>query len=331
MHKFTWGILSTARIGKRAMIPALQKSKMTVVKAVASRDAEKAQRFAEEMGIPVFYSDYQALLDDPSIDAVYNPLPNHLHKPWSIRAAEAGKHILCEKPLALNTDECREMIAAARANGVLLMESFMYRHHPRIQAAREIIQSGELGEVKTIESAFTFKLKNPADIRLQPEMGGGATMDVGCYCINISRLMAGREPVLVQARAAWAPSGVDEQLTAILDFGEGLLAHFDCGFNQEGRQSCILSGIDGFLVLQNPFLPGLDKSVINQIKFGSSKVHKFSGVDQYQLIAEDFMKAFSSGTLTYPPEDAIANMQVIQALLESAKQNGKPIEVNPKN
>jgi len=323
--KIRWGILSTANIGRKAMIPALQASKIAEVVAVASRDKDKAQRFAQDLNIPKAYGGYQAMLDDPAIEAVYNPLPNHLHKPWSIKAAEAGKHILCEKPLALDIDECKEMIAAAIANGVLLMESFMYRHHPRIQAAREMAKSGAIGTVKTIESAFTFNLKDKSDIRYLPEMGGGAVMDVGCYCINISRLMAGREPVAVQAQAVWSESGVDEQLTAILDFGDGLLAHFDCGLNQQKRQRCIVSGTEGFLVLRDAFTPGTGKTVIHEVRDDKTLKHKFSGVDEYRLIAEEFMRATQSGTLSYPPEDAIANMRVILALLKSAKKNGKVI------
>ena len=327
MKIYQWGILSTANIGQKAMIPALKASKFAKVAAVASRDADKAHQFANKMSIPIAYGDYQALLDDPTIEIIYNPLPNHLHKPWTIKAAEAGKHILCEKPMALNQEECREMIAAARANGVLLMESFMYRHHPRIMAAREMVQSGRLGKVHTIESAFTFKSQHQVDIRYDPAMGGGALMDVGCYCVNISRLMAGREPLTVQARAVWTPSGVDDQLTAILDFGDELLAHFDCGFNQNTRQRCIISGTDAFLVIRKAFVPGKGKSALHKVVGDQSNKIEFAWVDQYQMIAEDFMSAIETGELAYPAEDAVTNMAVIEALLESAKQNGKPVDL----
>lgn len=326
MAKTRWGILSTANIGRRAMIPALKKSPMAEILAVASRDEGRARQFANELDIPRSYGDYQALLDDEEIDAVYNPLPNHLHKEWSIRAAEAGKHILCEKPLALDPEESCQMIAAAESNGVELMESFMYRHHPRILEAREMIRSGVIGSPKTIVSAFTFKLTNKDDIRYQPQMGGGALMDVGCYCVNISRLMAGREPVTVQARAAWASTGVDEQLTGIMDFGEGLVAHFDCGFNQSDRQHFTVAGTDAYLDIPMPFLPGLGETVIHEERGGNNaKVHKFPGVDEYRMIAEDFMGAIAGGSPTFPIEDSFANMKVIQALLSSAKQGGNPI------
>lgn len=327
MKIYNWGILGTAKIGRNAMIPALQASKNAKVAAVASREIEKARRFAKELNISTAYGDYQTLLDDPSIDIIYNPLPNHMHKPFTIKAAEAGKHILCEKPLGLNADECLEMNAAAKANGVQLMESFMYRHHPRIMAVREMVQNGTIGAVKTIESAFTINLQREGDIRFKPEMGGGAVMDVGCYCINFSRFIAGREPETVQARAVYGSTGVDIQMAAILDFGEGLLAHFDCGFNQQQRQRSIISGTEGFLVLRDVFLPGKDKSKIVLVKDDQTQTEHFPGVDQYQRIAEDFMVGIETGKIPYPPEDAAANLRVIRALLESSNENGKPITI----
>lgn len=328
-----WGILSTANIGRKAMIPALKESPLAEVIAVSSRTAENAQSCADDLGIPKAYEGYQTLLDDPQIEAVYNPLPNHLHKEWTIRAAEAGKHILCEKPLGLNPEECHEMIAAARDNGVQLMEAFMYRYHPRILAARQMLRSGVIGEVKTIETAFCFKLKNKDDIRYQPDMGGGALMDVGCYCVNVSRLMAGREPVAVQARAHWASTGVDDQLTGILDFGDGLMAHFDCALNQERRERCILAGTEGYLELPNTFVPGVGESLIHAALSGrpaekgndTSRVHTFPAVNSYRLVAEDFMQSIAGKPPAFPIEDAVDNMRVIQALLASARQNGHPV------
>ena len=328
MHKiFRWGILSTANIGRKAMIPALQASSMAAVTAVASRDAQRARQFADDLNIPKSYGDYQALLDDPEIDAVYIPLPNHLHKPWTLKAAQAGKHILCEKPLALTPAECQEMFAAAEDHGVLLMESFMYRHHPRIQAAARRVRAGELGQIKTIESAFTFRLQDQHDIRYQPEMGGGSVMDVGCYCINLSRLMAGRDPQTVQARAAWSETGVDEQMVGVLDFGEGLLAHFDCGFNQSHRQRAIIAGTERFMVLRDVFLPGTGETRIHIVQGNEQQIESFEGVDEYRLIAEDFMRSVEKGEPPTPGEDAIANMRVIQSLIESARRDGKPVRV----
>lgn len=324
--KIRWGILSTAKIARNAMIPALQESPMADVTAIASRDEDKAQSYADELGIPKAYGSYEALLADPEIDAVYNPLPNHLHKAWTIRAAEAGIHILCEKPLALNTDECDQMIAAARANGVQLMEAFMYRYHPRIPAARKMVQEGVIGEIKTIDLSFTFNLADKTNIRYQPDMGGGSLMDVGCYCINFSRLLAGREPVAVNARAHWSNTGVDDQLTAILDFGDGLVAHFDCGINQGGRQRCIISGTEGYLELPMTFNMGVVETLIYE-ETGSetSRVHTFPAVNMYRLIAEDFMHTMGGSPPAFSIEDSLGNMRVIQALLASARQNGHPV------
>ena len=327
-NKTRWGILSTARIARKAMIPALQESTMAEVSAVASRAEEKARAFAAKLGILKAYGSYEALLADPEIDAIYNPLPNHLHKDWTIRAAEAGKHILCEKPLALNVEDVQAMIDAARANSVQLVEAFMYRHHPRIAAARQMLREGAIGELRTIETAFTFKLDDFSNIRYQPEKGGGALLDVGCYCVNISRLMAGREPVAVQARAHWAATGVDDQLAGILDFGDGLLAHFDCGINQVDRQRCLLGGTQGTLELPMTFNMGLVETHIRvEPETGPAQVHTYPAVNMYRLLAEDFMGAIAGEAPAFPIKDDLGNMRALQALLASARENGHPVDL----
>lgn len=329
MKKYRWGIISTANIGPRALIPALQASSIAEIAAVASRNVENAVEFAKRFAIPKAYGDYQALLEDDAIDVIYNPLPNHLHKEWSIKAAEAGKHVLCEKPLALDADEVYEMKVAADAYHVLLQEAFMYRHHPRIKAAVERVRSGKIGTVRVIEADFTYMLKDKRDIRNFPEMGGGAVMDVGCYCINIIRLMAAREPVSVQARAVWSDMGIDNQLVGILDFGDGLMAHFDCAFNIEFRQRCTIAGSEGYLDLLTPFNPGLSDTVIIENSGDASSVsHYFEGVDQYRLMVEDFMNGIEKGQVPFPVDDAIANMRVIEACLESARDDGRLVALN---
>lgn len=321
-----WGILSTANIGRTAMIPALQSSTMAEVTAVASRNTENAQSFADELGIPRTYGSYEALLTDPEIDAIYIPLPNHLHKPWTVRAAEAGKHILCEKPLALTAEECQEMIAAAKANGVQLMEAFMYRYHPRIMSARQMVRDGAIGELKTIESAFTYRKEDQTDIRFQPEMGGGALMDVGCYCVNLSRLMAGREPVAVHAHMHLSSTGVDDQLIGLLDFGGGLFAHFDCAMNQEDRQRSLLAGTHGYLELPSCFNPGVVETHIHEHRGREvSQLHSFPEVNMYRLMAEDFMRSIAGQPPAFPVEEVLGNMRTIEALFASARQNGQPI------
>jgi predicted dehydrogenase len=203
--ELTWGVISTSNIGRAAVNPAIQASSNGELLAVASRNEETAREFATKAGLPDYYGSYEALLDDERIDAVYIPLPNSLHREWTVKAAEKGKHILCEKPLALNAAQCDEMQRAAEANGVRLMEAFMYRFHPQTEKVVEMVRKGVVGDLRFIRSAFTFRLTNPDNIRLNPELGGGALMDVGCYCVNVSRTVAGQEPMEVQALVTWVP------------------------------------------------------------------------------------------------------------------------------
>jgi len=236
--KLRWGILSTAKIGIRAVIPAIQQSSNGIVAAIASRDAHTARQVAQSLNIPRALGSYDALLDDPEIDAVYIPLPNHLHESWSIRAMERGKPVLCEKPFALNAAQVDEMIAAAQRQRVLLMEAFMYRFHPQFALAQKIIADGAIGAVKTIRAAFCFNIRSrPNDIRLKKEMGGGALMDIGSYCVNMARLITGAEPLAGQANAVFgAQTQVDETLAAILHFPNDVVALFDCSLRTDYRE-----------------------------------------------------------------------------------------------
>jgi len=325
--KLRWGIISTANIGKWAVIPAIQASCNGEVVAVASRDRSKGDAFAAEFGIPRTYGSYEAILDDDSIDAVYIPLPNSLHCEWTIKAAEKGKHILCEKPLALNAAECGEMERAAEANGVKLMEAFMYRFHPQTEKVIEFAQSGQLGELRLIHSAFTFRLTNPDNIRLKPELGGGSLMDVGCYCVNLSRTVAGREPIEVQAFAQWSASGVDEQFSGSLRFENGVIAQFDSALTMERREVYEVAGTDAYLSVPAAFLPGKDKTTIWEHR-GRGKMieHTFEGVDEYQLMVEHFADCvLKDRPPRYSAAEAALNMRVIEALYQSAKNNGTPV------
>lgn len=328
-RKLRWGVLSTANIGRAAVIPALQRSRNGVVLAVASRDKEKARVFAEQQRIPRAYGSYEALLADEEIDAVYIPLPNSLHREWTIKAAEAGKHILCEKPLALTAAECAEMDTAARQNGVRLMEAFMYRFHPQTEKVLELVQAGAIGEPRLIYAVFTFRLTNRANIRLRPELGGGSLMDVGCYCINISRTIAQAEPIEVQAYANWGETGVDEEMAGTLRFANGLLAQFSCGLTLERREIYQVSGPDGHLEVAQAFLPGLnDTAVVEHHGRQGSKAHPIAGVDEYQLMVEHFADCvLHNRPVRYPPGEAAANMRVIEALYRSARNDGRPTRV----
>lgn len=325
--KIRWGVLSTANIGRVAVNPALQASSNGELLAVASRDPGRARESASKWGIPRHHPGYDALLDDPDIDAVYIPLPNSLHREWTIRAAEKGKHVLCEKPLALTAAECREMHAAAEANGVKLMEAFMYRFHPRTGKVLELVQEGAVGALRMIRSAFTFRLTRPDNIRLQPDLGGGALMDVGCYCVNLSRMVAGSEPEAVQAWASWGPSGVDVQMAGSLRFEGGVLAQFDCALTMERRESYEVAGTDACLTVPAAFLPGTGDVAIALHRGREAEVrHEIPGVDEYRLMVEHFADCvLHDRPVRYPAAEAAANMQVIEALYRSARSDGAPV------
>lgn len=310
------------------MNPAIQSSRNGTLLAVASRDAQRAREFAAQWGIPRYLEGYEALLADSDVDAVYIPLPNNLHCEWTIRAAERGKHILCEKPLALNAGECREMQAAATANGVILMEAFMYRFHPRTDQLVAMVRAGALGSVRAIRSAFTFRLTRPDNIRLRPELGGGALMDVGCYCVNVSRTVAGAEPVEVQAWATWGATGVDVELAGVLRFPSGLVAHFDCALTMDRREIVEVAGTDASLTVDSAFLPGKDPVAIIERRAGATVRYEVQGADEYRLMVEHFADCVHQRQAPrYGADEATANMAVIEALYRSARAGGQPMPV----
>ncbi|MBA3943878.1 MAG: Gfo/Idh/MocA family oxidoreductase [Herpetosiphonaceae bacterium] len=329
--KLRWGILSTANIGKKAVIPAIKASSNGTVAALASRDGQHAQVVATELGIPQSYGSYEELLADPGIDAVYIPLPNSLHYEWTIKAARAGKHILCEKPLALNADQCMEMAVAAEQAGVLLMEAFMYRFHPQLAQVRALLDQGAIGDVRLLRSAFTFRLTNPANIRLQSELGGGSLMDVGCYCVNLSRTLFDAEPVEVQAFASWSAGGVDEQIVGTLHFANGRYAQFDSALTLARRETYQVVGTDGVLDLPVAFLPGTNDTLIYQNRGGpNEQSYTVAGVDEYRLMVEHFAGAvLGQRPVRYPASEAARNVRVIEALYRSARNNGRPEAVEP--
>jgi len=325
-NKLRFGVIGTANIGRFEVIPAIQCSNNSKVVAVASRDKQKAFDFAAAFGIPRSYGSYEALLDDPGVDALYIPLPNSLHREWAIKGAEAGKHILCEKPLALNAAECAEMADAAERNGVKLMEAFMYRFHPRTEKVIELIQSGAIGDLRLIHAAFTFRVSNPADIRLQPALGGGSLMDVGSYCVNLSRTLTGAEPVEVQAYARWGETGIDEQMVGTLRFANDLFAQFDGAFTAERRECYQAVGSKGYLDVPKAFLPGTADTEIYQREGRRCEVlYTIPGANEYQLMVEHFADCVRNDRpLRYPPLEAAANMRVIEALYHSARNGGRP-------
>jgi xylose dehydrogenase (NAD/NADP) len=325
-RRVRWGVMSTANIGRVAVNPAIQASANGELIAVASRDGARARAFATDHGIPKGLGSYEALLDDDEIDAVYIPLPNSMHREWTMRAAEAGKHVLCEKPLALSAAECQEMAAAAEENGVKLMEAFMYRFHPRTRRVVSMVRDGVVGELGAIRSAFTFRLRSRDNIRLDPDLGGGALMDVGCYCVNVSRTLAGEEPVEVQASARWSDRGVDEALTGILRFPGGAVAHFDCALDLERSEAYEVAGSEGQLRVPAAFLPGTaDVDIVESRGREGEVAHTVPGDDEYRLMVEHFADCvLHGGNPRYAAQEAAANMRVIDALYRSARSGGLP-------
>ncbi len=324
--KLRFGILSTANIARAAVIPAIKASRNGDVRAVASRNRERAYAFASELAIPQSYGSYEALLEARDIDAIYIALPNSLHCEWTVKAAEAGKHVLCEKPLGATAAECDEMEGAARKNGVALMEAFMYRFHPRTERVSKLIREGAIGPLGAIQSTFTFRLRRPDDIRLQKELAGGALMDVGCYCVNVSRTLAGAEPVEAQAFAHWAESGVDSQMAGTLRFASGLLAQFDCALTLERRESYQAAGPDGHLSVGAAFLPGEGESTIEEHHGRQGRsIHVLPGADEYRLMVEHFADSvLEKRELRYSASEAAANLRAIEALYRSARNGGRP-------
>src|SRR5229473_5723926 len=253
MQKVRWGVLSTADIATKQVIPAMQQGTYCEIVAIASRSLEKARAAAGDLGIPKAYGSYEELLADREIDAIYNPLPNHLHVPWSIRAAEAGKHVLCEKPLALTVAECRTLIDTRNRTGVKIGEAFMVRTHPQWLRTREIVRSGEIGHVRAVMAAFSFFNRDPKNIRNVPEWGGGALMDIGCYAIQFSRFMFGQEPSRVVGLLERDPEmGIDRLSSAALDFPSGQ-AVFTCCMQMVPYQRAQVFGTRGRVELEIPF------------------------------------------------------------------------------
>jgi predicted dehydrogenase len=321
-----WGILGAANIALKKVIPALQNSSGAQVAAIASRNLAKAQAAATELGIPRAYGSYEELLADPDIDAIYNPLPNHLHVPWSVRAADAGKHVLCEKPIALSAGEARELLGARTRNGVQIAEAFMVRTHPQWAAIRELIAEGRVGDLRLIAGHFSYFRRDPADIRSNPEWGGGALMDIGCYPTTMSRWLFAEEPTEVIAMVENDPDmHVDRLASALLRFPSGQ-ATFSCAGQLVSYQRMQIYGTTGRIEAEIPFNAHGDRASRIFLDDGSelggaaAKPITFPAVDQYQLQGERFADAvYGVGTVPVSIEDAIKNMAVLDALFRSAK------------
>lgn len=323
--KLRWGILSTALINQ-ALIPAIRNSPRSELVAVASRSKEKAEAYAREWDIPRPHPSYEALFSDPDLDVIFNPLPNSLHAEWTIRAADAGKHVLCEKPLALTEEECRAMIAAAQRNRVVIMEAFMYRYHPQMQVVRDWIHLGEIGEIERILASFTFTLSRLGNPRWDAKMGGGALWDVGCYAVNFSRFIADQEPEEVFGWQRIHSSGVDDALFGVLRFPEGLYAQIDCGFTAPLRKKAEVVGKEGTIYLEDPWHASPTANIYLK-KDGEKKSIPVPEGDSYLLEVEALCDAALEGKPPLVPlEDSLGNTRTILALYQSARE-GKPVRL----
>ena len=311
-----WGILGAGFIATRAMIPAIQGSSDARVLAVASRDEQRGHETAQRFAIERVYHDYRALLDDPDIQVVYIALPNHLHREWAIRAAHAGKHILCEKPLALNAAECDEIISTCYSLKVLLMEAVMYRFHPRMQALKRMIMAGEVGELRFIHTAFSFPFAAPANYRAFPQFGGGALLDVGSYCINAARWLSGSEPTAIRPLSSYSHNALDLSASAILQFGPQLSAHIQCSFNAAEHQVIEIVGSEAAITAPLAFTAWRDDSTALLIQRSATfEQRQFAPADPYQLMVEHFTDCvLGKATLLYPPEDGRNTLRVLDVL-----------------
>jgi len=320
-----WGVLSTAKIGIDKVIPATAAAERCEVVAIASRDLERARAAAFELGIARAFGSYEDLLADPDVDAVYNPLPNHLHAEWTIAAARAGKHVLCEKPLATTSADAERMIQACEAEGVLLMEAFMYRLHPTWEAVTSLVASGRIGELKTVQSWFSYFNDDPGDIRNLVETGGGALYDIGCYCVNLSRMLFGAEPERVGGSVLRDPvMGIDVLTSGILDFGD-VVATFTCSTRAEPDQRVHIYGTDGRISIEIPFNIPPDRPTRVFVTAGGdppvrpeTEVLTFDPANEYTIQAERFAAAvLDGGQVPIPPSDAVGNLRVIEELFRS--------------
>ncbi|MGI9174909.1 MAG: Gfo/Idh/MocA family protein [Rhodothermales bacterium] len=322
MSKVRWGILSTARIGTSKVIPAMQAGEYSEVAGIASRSLPSAREAAAPLGIPQAYGTYEDLLADPGIDAVYIPLPNHLHVPWSIKALEAGKHVLCEKPIGLDAAEAETLLEAARAHPHLkVMEAFMYRMHPQWQRTRALVQEGAIGEVRAVQSFFSFFNDDPGNIRNSAEYGGGALMDVGCYCVSLARFLFDAEPERAESvMDIDADFGVDRLTSALLDFGEGRTSTFTCATQLARYQRVHVVGTEGAIEIEIPFNAPPDQACrIFHQQDGNTEEIAFDACDQYTIQGDLFSRAILEDTAVPTPlEDAVANMRVIDAIRASA-------------
>ena len=322
MKKLNWGVLSTAKIGLEKVIPAMQKGEHCDMAAIASRNLEKAQNASIQLGIPKAYGSYEELLEDADIDAVYIPLPNHLHLPWACKALEAGKHILCEKPIGLTAAEAESLLYETRKQPELkVMEAFMYRHHPQWKKARQLVEDGKIGSLQSIHSFFSYYNADPENIRNMAQIGGGGLMDIGCYCISLTRFILGREPQLVFGKLEYDPEfKTDRICSGILDFGNQS-STFTCATQLTPYQRVNIYGTDGRVEIEIPFNTPHDRPC----RIWHQQADEIEEIvidicDQYTIQGDLFSLAvLKDAEVPTPLTDSVANMKVLEAVVRSSE------------
>ncbi len=325
--KVRWGILGCARIAHRGLIPGILASQGGSLHALASRNLTTAATWAQEFKVPKAYGTYHELVTDADVGAVYIPLPNELHKPWVIAAADAGKHVLCEKPLTLDAREAAEIADHCRGRGVILMEAFMWRHQPRTLALRTLVREGAIGSLRLIRSSFSFPIE-PGDWRLDPARGG-ALWDVGCYGVSTARFFAGTEPTKCHAIAHRGKTGVDLTLAALLEFASGVVAAIDCSFEQPFRCAYELVGSRGVIEVPDAYLPPAGAKALARLRTigavsdsdaGADQVKtlEFEQADQYAAMVDGFARSIHAGRLLDPAEDGVVQMETLDRLRNAA-------------
>jgi predicted dehydrogenase len=325
-QKVRWGIISTAKIGRTKVIPGIQASDLCEVVAISSRNKAAAEEAAQGLGIPKAYGSYEELLADPEVDAIYNPLPNHLHVEWAIKAIEAGKHVLCEKPVGMDAKEAEQLLAVSKKHPELkVMEAFMYRFHPQWVKAKELVKSGAIGQAKVVQSFFSYYNVDPNNVRNQADIGGGGLMDIGCYCISFPRFLFGSEPQRASGLLDFDPvMKTDRIASGLLDFGSGKSATFTCSTQLIPYQRCIVFGTDGYVEIEIPAnAPPDQRCRIWLVTKEKKEEIMLEVADQYTCQGDAFANAIlDNKPVPTPLEDAVGNMKVIDAIFESDKSKG---------
>jgi predicted dehydrogenase len=326
MDKLRWGVLGVAKINDR-VLPAFATAADTQLLAIASRDADRAKAAAAAVNIPKVHVGYEAVLADPDVDAIYIPLPNALHAEWARKAADAGKHVLCEKPLAPTAAEAADVVAHCRAKNVRIMDGFMWPHHARTAVLKKLIDDGAIGAVRHVASAFTFPLALDApNVRLRPDLAGGSLLDVGCYPVYGIRWVYGAEPVRVSATATMQ-SGVDVEMSGVIEFDNGRSGTFDCGFTAPLRQWLEVTGTAGVLRVHQMWVPNRAADYVLDREGQKREQVEVESKDQIVCMLEEFARAVRAGRDPIPgPDEAIKTLRVLDALAKAAR-NGKSVEL----